>query len=69
MTDATLTFPQTRVLRYPHFEPDNRPQPQVVDNCSKWFLSRLRTLEPHLAAHDVLGAERFTAADGRSAIR
>ena len=54
MTDATLTFPQTRVLRYPHFEPAKRPQQQVVDHCSKWFVSRPRTLEPHLAAHDVL---------------
>ena len=26
-------------------------------------LSRLRTLEPHLAAHEFLCAERFTAAD------
>ena len=63
MSDATLTFPQTLVLRYSRFEPAGRLQPQVVDDYSKWFLSRLRTLEPHLAAHDFLCAARFTAAD------
>ena len=63
MSDATLTFPQTLVLRYSRFEPAERLQPQVADDYSKWFLSRLRTLEPHLAAHEFLCAERFTAAD------
>jgi glutathione S-transferase len=63
MSDATLTFPQTLVLRYSRFEPAERLQPQVADDYSKWFLSRLRTLEPHLAAHEFLCAGRFTAAD------
>ena len=63
MSDATLTFPQTLVLRYSRFEPAERCQPQVADDYSKWFLSRLRTLEPHLAAHEFLCAGRFTAAD------
>jgi glutathione S-transferase len=63
MSDATLTFPQTLVLRYSRFEPAERLQPQVADDYSKWFLSRLRTLEPHLAAHEYLCAARFTAAD------
>ena len=63
MSDATLTFPQTLVLRYSRFEPAGRLQPQVAEDYSKWFLSRLRTLEPHLAAHEFLCAERFTAAD------
>ncbi len=63
MSDATLTFPQTLVLRYSRFEPAERLQPQVADDYSKWFLSRLRTLEPHLAAHDFLCAGRLTAAD------
>jgi glutathione S-transferase len=63
MSEATLTFPQTLVLRYSHFEPAGRSQPQVVDDYSKWFLSRLRTLEPHLATHEFLCAGRFTAAD------
>ena len=63
MSDATLTFPQTLVLRYSRFEPAGRLQPQVADDYSKWFLSRLRTLESHLAAHEFLCAGRFTAAD------
>ena len=63
MGEATLTFPQTLVLRYSRFEPAGRLQPQVADDYSKWFLSRLRTLEPHLAAHEFLCAGRFTAAD------
>jgi len=63
MSDATLTFPQALVLRYSRFETAERLQPQVVDDYSKWFLSRLRTLEPHLASHEYLCADRFTAAD------
>jgi len=63
MSDATLTFPQTLVLRYSRFEPQERLQPQVADDYSKWFLSRLRTLEPPLAASEFLCAGRFTAAD------
>ena len=61
--EATLTFPQTLVLRYTHFESPERRAPQVAEDYAKWFLARLRTLEPHLAQHDFLAADRFTAAD------
>ena len=61
--EATLTFPQTLVLRYRHFEPPERRQPQVADDYAKWFLARLRTLEPIVAAQEFLCAQRFTAAD------
>lgn len=61
--EATLTFPQTLVLRYGYFEPAERRNPQVADDYSKWFLARLRTLEPLLSEHDYLAAGRFTAAD------
>jgi glutathione S-transferase len=61
--EATLTFPQTLVLRYRHFEPPERQQPQVADDYARWFLARLRTLEPLLAQRDHLCAGRFTAAD------
>ena len=61
--EATLTFPQTLVLRYSHFEPPERLQPQVVEDYSKWFVARLRTLEPTLEREDFLCARRFTAAD------
>jgi glutathione S-transferase len=61
--EATLTFPQTLVLRYSRFEPPERRQRQVVDDYTRWFLARLRTLEPLLSAQDYLCAGRFTAAD------
>jgi len=35
----------------------------VVQDYSKWFLARLRTLEPVLSASAFLCAARFTAAD------
>jgi len=61
--EATLTFPQTLVLRYGRFETPERLQPQVAEDYAKWFLSRLRTLEPVLAQQEYLCAGRFTAAD------
>ena len=61
--EATLTFPQTLVLRYARFEPEERRQPAVAQDYAKWFLARLRTLEPRLGEHDYLCAGRFTAAD------
>jgi len=61
--EATLTFPQTLVLRYARFEPEARRSPQIADDYTKWFLARLRVLESHLAAHRYLCAGRFTAAD------
>ncbi|WP_250455245.1 glutathione S-transferase family protein [Caballeronia sp. ATUFL_M2_KS44] len=61
--EATLTFPQTLVLRYTHFEPPERRQPQVAEDYAKWFHARLRTLAPLLERQDFLCAGRFTAAD------
>jgi glutathione S-transferase len=61
--EATLTFPQTLVLRYAHREPPERLQPQIVDDYARWFHARLRTLAPLLAAQPYLCAGRFTAAD------
>ena len=61
--EATLTFPQTLLLRYGRFEPEGRKQPQVVEDYGRWFLARLRTLEPLLATEPFLCAGRFTAAD------
>lgn len=61
--EATLTFPQTLVLRYAHFETGERRMPQVADDYAKWFLARLRSLEPILTKHEYLAANRFTAAD------
>ena len=78
-SDATLTFPQTLVLRYTQLEPEERRNPQVVTDYSKWFLGRLRAVEAAQKAKGVtvtpqmgptatakaptLCADRFTAAD------
>ena len=61
--EATLTFPQTLVLRYAHFEPEERRQPQVAQDYAKWFLARLRGPEARLEGREYLAADRFTAAD------
>jgi hypothetical protein len=36
-SDATLTFPQTLVLRYTQLEPQERRNPQVATDYTKWF--------------------------------
>jgi glutathione S-transferase len=48
--EATLTFPQTIVLRYSRLEPEERRLPQAATDYARWFLARLR-------------AGRFTMAD------
>lgn len=63
MSDATLTFPQTLVLRYTHFEPAERLQPQVAQDYARWFLARLRAVETTVEQQEWLCATRFTAAD------
>lgn len=62
-SDATLTFPQTLVLRYARFEPKERRQPQVAEDYAKWFAGRLRAVERALAEREWLCADRFTIAD------
>jgi glutathione S-transferase len=62
--DATLTFPQTLILRYAYFEPCERRQPQVVDDYTRWFLGRLRGVENALQrGTQFLCQDRFTNAD------
>lgn len=62
-SDATLTFPQTLVLRYTRLEPPERRQPQVAEDYAIWYLSRLRAVEATLAERAYLVADRFTMAD------
>jgi len=62
-SDATLTFPQTLVLRYAQLEPEERRNPQVAGDYAKWFLGRLRAVEAATANTEALCAGRFTAAD------
>jgi glutathione S-transferase len=61
--EATLTFPQTLVLRYTRLEPEERRNSQVAADYTKWFFGRLRGVEAAVAASDTLCAGRFTAAD------
>jgi glutathione S-transferase len=61
--EATLTFPQSIVLRYSRFESGERRMPQVVEDYTRWFLGRLRGIEAALADRAFLCAGRFTAAD------
>jgi len=62
-SDATLTFPQTIVLRYTKLEPEERRQPQVAQDYRKWFLARLRRLDAHIDTRQYLCDNRFTIAD------
>jgi glutathione S-transferase len=61
--EATLTFPQTLVLRYGRFEPIERRNAQVEQDYRRWFLARLRVIDPILSSQPYLCAGRFTAAD------
>jgi glutathione S-transferase len=63
MSDATLTFPQTLVLRYTHLESAERKLPQAAQDYSRWFLARLRAVDAAVQQQDYLCAGRFTAAD------
>ncbi len=63
MSDATLTFPQTLVMRYGQFEPEERRLPQAVEDYSQWYLARLRTLDEHIRSRQYLCGNRFTIAD------
>jgi glutathione S-transferase len=59
--EATLTFPQTLVLRYRQLEPGRAEH--VADDYARWFMSRLRHVDRALQANPWLCAGRFTAAD------
>jgi glutathione S-transferase len=63
MGEATLTFPQTLLLRYGRFETPERLQPQVVADYGRWFLARLRAVDTAVTHAPYLCAGRFTAAD------
>lgn len=62
-SDATLTFPQTIVLRYAFLEPEERRLPQAVEDYSKWFLARLESVEDGIEDKEFLVGGRFTIAD------
>ncbi len=62
-SDATLTFPQTLVLRYTRLEPEDKRNPQVASDYRKWFLARLRCVEEATENREYLCGQRFTIAD------
>ena len=62
-SDATLTFPQTLVLRYTRLEPEDKRNPQVASDYRKWFAHRFRSVERALEDREYLCAGRFTIAD------
>jgi glutathione S-transferase len=62
MGEATLTFPQTIVLRYTRLEPPERRAVQAADDYRIWFLSRLKAAASMTGANYVC-ANRFTMAD------
>lgn len=61
--EATLTFPQTIVLRYSMLEPPERRSEQVAADYSRWFLSRLRGVDAVVSQQPTLCGGRFTVAD------
>ena len=60
--EATLTFPQTLVLRYRRFEPGRADR--AADDYARWFLARLKQVDRALSSGgEWLCADRFTGAD------
>ena len=62
-SDATFTFPLALILRYTKLEPKERMNPQVVEDYTIWFFSRIRAVEAALDGKEFLVADRFTIAD------
>ena len=62
--EATLTFPQTLVLRYAMFEPKERRVPQVAEDYALWFHKRLALADEALSdGRATLLPQGFTMAD------
>jgi glutathione S-transferase len=59
--EATLTFPQTLVLRYGTFEPGRADA--AAKDYARWFMARLKHVERALENAEWLCAGRFTGAD------
>ena len=62
-SDATFTFPLALVLRYTRLEPEDRKNPQIVEDYTIWFYSRIRAVEAALQDKEFLVGGRFTIAD------
>ncbi len=63
-SDATLAFAVAVVFRYSHVEPEERRQPQVVEDYTQFYRGRLRMLAATLEdGRQYLCSGRFTIAD------
>jgi glutathione S-transferase len=60
-SDATLTFPQTVVLRYTLQEVGVADK--AAEGYRRWFVARLKLLEKSLESREYLCSDRFTIAD------
>ena len=60
-SDATLTFPQTVVLRYTLQEVGVADK--AAEGYRRWFVARLKLLEQTLNDREYLCSDRFTIAD------
>ena len=60
-SDATLTFPQTVVIRYTLQEPGVADA--AAEGYKRWFVARLKLLEATLNDREYLCSNRFTIAD------
>jgi glutathione S-transferase len=60
-SDATLTFPQTVVLRYTFQEVGVADK--AAEGYRRWFIARLKLLEKSLESREYLCSDRFTIAD------
>ena len=60
-SDATLTFPQTVVLRYTLQEIGVADK--AAEGYRRWFVARLKLLEKTLHSREYLCSDRFTIAD------
>jgi glutathione S-transferase len=61
--EATLTFPLAIHLRYTRLEPPERRQAQAAEDYKRFFIGRLKLIEPVLETGEWLCGDRFTAAD------
>ncbi len=61
--EATLTQPLGSILRYRHLEPQERRQPQIVEDARALFQRRLKPVETAISQTGYAAAGRFTVAD------
>jgi len=61
--EAALAWPLALILRFSMFEPEDRRQPYVVAEYTRFFLERVALVDKTVAQQEFLCANRFTVAD------